>query len=70
MEDKVGIRFILFTIPGRDIAFVENNWFCEVIIQGEGIINYHQFARIYNIEPLELLLDLPDINLLQPKNQG
>ena len=39
--------FILFTIPGRDTAFVENYWFCEVITQGEGILLNYQFARIW-----------------------
>ena len=60
--------FILFTMLGRDTACVENYWFCEVIIQGEGIMNY-LFARIQNIEPLELFLDLSDNILLEPKNQ-
>ena len=39
------MRFIKFTIPSRGTACVENYWFCEVIIQGEGIMNY-QFAGI------------------------
>ena len=69
MYDKVGMGLILFTIPGRDTASVENYWFCEVIIQGEGIMNY-PFARIQNIELLELFLDLSDNILLEPKNQG
>ena len=47
--------FILFTIPGRDTACVENYWLYEVVIQGEGIINY-SFVVIQNIESLELFL--------------
>ena len=46
----------------REAACAENYWLCKVIIQGEGTINY-QFARICNIEPLELFLDLLDILL-------
>ena len=69
MERKVGMGFVLLTIPGRGTTCVENCRFCEVIIQVEGIMNY-QFARIQNIEPLELFLDLPDNILLQSKNEG
>ena len=39
------MRFTLLTIPSRGTVSVENYWFCEVIIKGEGIINY-QFVRI------------------------
>ena len=50
-------------------ACVENYWFCEVINQGEEIMN-DQFGRIKNIETLGLFLDLPDNILLQPNNRG
>ena len=43
----------------RDTVRVENYWFCEVIIQGEGIMN-KQFPRVQNIESLELILELPN----------
>ena len=45
LEDNFGKGLILFTISGKGTACVENYWFCEVIIQGEGITNY-QFARM------------------------
>ena len=61
--------FILFTIPGRRTACVENYWSCELIVQEEGIVNF-QLARIQNIEPLELFLDLPNNISLEPKNKG
>ena len=59
MEDKLGIGFI------DESYLVYHYWLFEVIIQGEKIMKY-QFARIYNIEPLELFLDLPDIIDLAP----
>ena len=59
MEDKLGIGLI------DESYLVYHYWLFEVIIQGEKIMKY-QFARIYNIEPLELFLDLPDIIDLAP----
>ena len=51
---------ILSTIPEAHLV-VENYWFCQMIIEWEGIMNY-QFGRIQNIELLEL--DLPNNILL------
>ena len=40
MDDKMGDEIhLVHHIPGKSTALVEK-WFCEVIIQGEQIMNY------------------------------